>query len=161
MVGTIIEAEQRDIWERGEYQISTDKNKLDFEFAYAFIANETYWGTGRSRETMRRAIDNSFCFGMYEQKADLVIQIGFARVTTDFATFAYVDDIFVVPGKRRKGLGKWLVEVIANHSRLRDLQRISLFTRTPEFYRSLGFAEYLQKPDSSTFMQCYRADAEG
>ena len=138
--------------ERDHYYIDTEKLAIDFAFTHNFISQKTWWGKDRSVEKMQLAIEYSLCFGLYECSGEAVRQIGFARVVTDYSSFAYIADVFVVPEQRGKGLGKWLVEAIINHPQLCELRRITLFTRTPEFYQPLGFADYRPGPEVSNFM---------
>ena len=101
-------------WERGEYTISTDRSRLDVNLIHDFISNQSYWGRGRAIEVVQRSIDNSLPFGIY--KGDE--QVGFARIVTDYATFAWGADVLVVPEHRGRGLSKWLMEVILAHPQL-------------------------------------------
>ncbi|WP_371367305.1 hypothetical protein SRRS_13110 [Sporomusa rhizae] len=136
------------MWQKGDYTISTDKSLLDFTVIHNFVANESYWGQGRSQELMRRAIENStFCFGIFQGKK----QIGFARVISDLTTFAYLADVFVLRDYRDQGLGKWLIQTIVNHPDLAGLKKITLFTKTPYFYYDAGFNLYTSG-DESKFM---------
>jgi GNAT superfamily N-acetyltransferase len=103
----------------------------------------SYWAQGRSFETVERSISNSLNFGLY--KGDE--QVGFARVVTDRATFAWLGDVFILPDYRGKGLSKWLMEVIVTHPELQGLKRWILATRDAhELYRRFGFKE-LAQPD--------------
>lgn len=127
--------------QRGDYFISTDSALLDFPVILHFIAEESYWGKGRTENVMRRAMANSaLCFGLHQKTDTGSVQAGFARVISDLTTFAYLSDVFVLSEHRGKGLGKWLINTICDHSDLRDLKRITLLTRTPEFYEPLSFA---------------------
>jgi len=83
-------------WQRGDYIISTDNNRLDIRIIHDFIANQSYWAQGRPLETVQRALDNSLNFGLY--KSDR--QVGFARVVTDYATFGWIDYVFVLSEHR-------------------------------------------------------------
>lgn len=136
------------MWQKDEYTISTDKSRLDLNVIHNFISWESYWGKGRSQEVMQRAIDNSvLCFGVYHAKK----QMGFARVISDLTTFGYLADVFILTDYRGQGLGKWLIQTIVNHPELAALKRITLFTRTPNFYYDAGFS--LSAPtDESKFM---------
>ena len=126
--------------QRGDYWISTDATLLDFSVIHRFIAEESYWGKGRTADIMQRAITHSaLCFGLYLQTATGYTQAGFARVISDLTTFAYLSDVFVLAEHRGKGLGKWLINTICEHPDLRDIKRITLITRTPEFYEPLSF----------------------
>src|SRR3954471_10983303 len=100
---------------RGRYVISTDTARLNLEILHDYLSRQSYWAVGRSLETIRRSIENSVAFGLYEDDK----QIGFARVVTDFATFAWVADVFVLESARGRGLGTWLVEVMLAHPDLR------------------------------------------
>lgn len=133
------------IWQNAEYFISTDKTLLDFSLILRFISEESYWGKGRTVVVMRKAIDNSIlCFGLY-RKTDMVpAQVGFARVVSDFASFAYLADVLVLSEHRGKGLGRWLVSTICEHPEIQDLKNVFLITRTPEFYEPLSFAVHDQ-----------------
>lgn len=128
------------MWRLTNFTISTDKSLLDFDTIYDFISKESYWGLGRSREFMERAISNStFCFGVYHESKDAVKQIGFARVISDLTTFGYISDVFILRDFRGRGIGKWLIDTIINHPELKSLKRIGLFTRTPDFYHKSKF----------------------
>lgn len=130
-------------WQRGDYSISTDQSRLELNVIHDYLDNESYWATGRSLETIRRSIENSLSFGLYEGEK----QIGFARVITDYATFAWLADVFVLDSFRGQGLGKWLVEVILSHPELQQFRRWVLATRDAhELYRRFGFTE-LKRPE--------------
>ena len=92
-----------------EFEISTDKSRLDLEMIHRFLSEKSYWARKRALEQTKTAIENSICFGLYEGRR----QIGFARVVTDKATFAYLGDVFVLDGFRGEGLGKWLMSCAA------------------------------------------------
>jgi GNAT superfamily N-acetyltransferase len=111
--------------EMGEFYISTDRALLDIGRIQDFLANESYWARNRTIEQTRRAIDNSLCFGLYTEGR----LIGFARVVTDRATFAYVGDVFVDTAFRGRGLSKWLMKTIVEHPELQGLRRWVLATR--------------------------------
>lgn len=129
-------------WKRGRYTISTDRERLDLNVIHDFLT-QSYWAAGVPMETVRRAIENSLPFGLYDDDR----QIGFARVITDYATFAYLADVFVLENARGAGLGKWLVAVIDSHPQLKGLRRWMLATRDAHsLYRTVGF-EGLKKPD--------------
>lgn len=122
---------------RDEYFISTDRTLLSLDTVAAFLAR-AYWAQGRTREVIERSFENSICFGLYAGKA----QVGFARVISDCATFAYLCDVFVDENHRGKGLGKWLVSVVMSHPELQGLRRWSLATRDAhELYRQFGWSE--------------------
>ena len=123
-------------WRRGEYLISTDRGRLDVPAIHAFLT-AAYWAEGIPIEIVRRSIEHSLAFGLYHGER----QIGFARVVTDYATFAYIGDVFVLEGYRGRGLARWLMEVIAAHPRLQGLRNWLLATRDAHvLYRTVGFA---------------------
>jgi GNAT superfamily N-acetyltransferase len=125
------------------YCISTNNQLLDLEVVYSFLVNESYWSRGLPYDRFTRAIENSLCFGIYKEKA----QCGFARVITDKATFAYICDVFVLPGHRRSGLSKWLIQTIREHPELKGLRRWSLATADAHgLYQQFGFT-ILSKPE--------------
>ncbi|WP_432454185.1 GNAT family N-acetyltransferase [Agarivorans sp. QJM3NY_29] len=126
------------------FQISTDPNDLDFEFIYHFIS-QSYWANGIPRETLKKAILNSLCFGVFETVGK---QVGFARLITDRATFAYLADVFIVESHRGQGLSKWLLEKIISHPELQGLRRMLLATRDAhELYAQYGFTA-IENPES-------------
>jgi GNAT superfamily N-acetyltransferase len=120
------------------FQISTDKNLINFEVIYNYLHFESYWAKGIPAETLRTAIKNSLCFGVYRQN----IQAGFARVVTDKATFAYICDVFILPEFRDLGLSKWLMQTIVNQTELQGLRRWSLATADAQsLYNQFGFTQ--------------------
>lgn len=122
---------------REKYSISTDKARLDLEVIFSFLRG-SHWAAGVSREIVERSIENSLVFGLYKDND----QIGFARVITDYATFAYFAELFVLETYRRRGLGKWLVEVVLSHPELQGLRRWLLATiDAHELYRKYKFNE--------------------
>jgi GNAT superfamily N-acetyltransferase len=130
-------------WHRGEYTISTEPSRLDYELIHRFISEESYWGRGRSLEVVRRSIENSLPFGIYRGAQ----MVGFARVVTDYATFAWVADVFVVAEHRGRGLSKWLMEVMLTRPELQGFRRWLLATKDAHgLYRQFGFDE-LRRPD--------------
>src|SRR5476651_400054 len=92
--------------------ISTDKSLIDFETVFNYLNDESYWAKGIPADRLKKAIENSICFGIYQHNK----QAGFARVVTDMATFAYICDVFVLTDYRRLGLSKWLMQTIKQHS---------------------------------------------
>ena len=117
------------------YFISTDATKLHIEIIYKFLKN-SYWAKDIPYEIVKSSIDNSFCFGVYKGDS----QIGFARVITDFTTFAYLADVFILEGYRGKGLSKWLLATILNYPELQGLRGWMLKTLDAhELYRKFGF----------------------
>jgi GNAT superfamily N-acetyltransferase len=112
-------------WLKDEFLISTDKTRLEPDEVQRFLAEESYWARERTFEQTLRAIENSMCFGLYTEGR----QIGFARVVTDQATFAYIGDVYVLEEFRGRGLSKWLMETIVSHPDLQGLRRWVLATR--------------------------------
>lgn len=134
------------------YKISTHKSDLDFNVIHSFISN-TYWAKGIPAETLQRALDNSICFGVFTEQNQ---QVGFARVITDCATFAYLSDVFILDDHRGKGLSKWLMEEIVAHADLQNLRRFVLATKDAHgLYQQFGFGA-LSYPD--TFMENWVPD---
>ncbi len=126
-----------------DFYISTDPSGLDINFIHHYLSQESYWAKGRSRETVEKSIRNSLCFGVYTPNK----QVGFARVVTDFAIFAWVMDVFIADAYRGKGLGKQLVAYIMDYPELQHLQRWGLNTADAhELYRKFGF-HASQKPE--------------
>ncbi len=129
-------------WRRGDLAISTDPSRLDRSLIARFLAG-SYWAKGIPREVVDRSIEGSLCFGLYQGKE----QIGFARVITDYATFAYLADVFVMEKSRGEGLGIWMMEVIMGHPRLQKLRRWMLATRDAHgLYEKFGWRS-LEKPE--------------
>ena len=127
---------------RGEYLISTDPVRLDPVAIHAYLTR-SYWAEGIPLGTIKRALRNSLCFGLYHHDS----QVGLARVITDHATFAYLCDVYVLETHRGKSLGKWLMECVMRHPGLGNLRRFSLATRDAHgFYRRFGF-EPLTRPE--------------
>lgn len=124
------------MWRRGDYEISTDPARLDLELVHRFLSEEAYWSPGVAREVVVRSIECSLPFGLYRSDE----QVGFARVVTDYATFAWLADVFVLDGHRGRGLGKWLVETVLAHPDLSTLRRWLLATADAhELYTRFGF----------------------
>ena len=135
---------------KNDFIISTDKSKLNIQFIHQYLCNESYWAKNISVDTVKKSIAGSCCFGLYvyEHKNILTAtQIGFARVITDNATFAYLADVFVTEKFRGKGLAKWLMEVIMDHPELQGLRRWMPATRDAHnLYTKFGFTA-LDKPE--------------
>ena len=132
-----------DEWHRGEYVISTDSARLDIAAIHGYLSGSAYWAMGRPLEVVRRSIENSLSFGVYKGGA----QIGFARVVTDYATFAWLADVFVLPEFRGLGIGKWLIGVIVDHPRLPGLRRWVLATKDAHgLYAQYGFTPLSARP---------------
>lgn len=129
-------------WSRGSYSISTSRHRIDLDAVHGFL-HDAYWCRGIPREIVARAIEHSLVFGLYHRNT----QVGFARVVTDRATFAYVCDVFVLPEHRGRGLGRWLMETVMSYHALQGLRRWVLATRDAhDLYRTVGF-DALASPD--------------
>jgi len=128
--------------QRGEFTLSSEKSRLDVAALHEYLSKTAYWALGRSYEAVVKSIEHSLCFGIYTGDGR---QVGFARVVTDYATFAWLCDVFVLENYRGKGLGKWLVEAVVSHPNLQGLKRILLATRDAhELYRRYGGFDRLQ-----------------
>jgi GNAT superfamily N-acetyltransferase len=139
-------------YRRGEFLISTDRERLDLDVVHGFLTN-CYWAKGIPREVVARSIEHSLCFGIYDGGG---AQVGFARVISDFATIAYIGDVFVLDTHRGRGLGKWLMECISQHPALQDLRRWILTTRDAHgLYSQVGFTP-VRAPER--FMERHRPD---
>jgi len=140
---------------RGSDEITTSRDRLDVAVIHGFLS-ESYWSPGIPRETVERALDGSLNFGLYRETEGKNTQIGFARVITDGATFAYFSDVFIVSGHRGAGLATWLMGTALTHPALRGLRRILLVTRDAHaLYAGCGFT-LLARPDR--FMEINRPD---
>lgn len=130
------------------YLISTDKSKLQTAAIHQWLSTESYWAKNIPLSLVEKYIRFSYCFGVYavsENKAPE--QIGFARLITDHATFAYLADVYILPSHQKKGLSKWLMECIISNPELQGLRRWMLATRDAHgLYRQYGF-EPLDHPD--------------
>lgn len=128
---------------REGFLISTDPERLQVGAILEYLVTESYWARNRTRLQLETVIENSLCFGVY----DGARQIGFARVVTDYATFAYLGDVYILPAYQRQGLGKWLMEEIVSHPRLQGFRRWVLATRDAHaLYEKYGFTD-LKHPD--------------
>ncbi len=127
--------------DNNNFFISADKTKIDIDVVYNYLAKESYWAKHIPLETVKRSIENSFCFGMYKKETGSTFtQIGFARVITDKATFGYLADVFIVTAYSGKGLGKWLIKEIMNHPELQGLRGWMLGTKDAHgLYEQFGF----------------------
>lgn len=138
-------------WRRGEYVISTDRERLDLDVLHGFLTN-SYWAKDIPREVVARSIANALCFGVYQNDG----QVGFARVVTDFATVAYLGDVFILESHRGRGLSKWLMECVVQHPALQNLRRWILLTRDAHgLYSRFGFTP-LKVPER--YMELHRPD---
>ncbi|MCL6269358.1 GNAT family N-acetyltransferase [Sansalvadorimonas sp. 2012CJ34-2] len=139
-------------WNRDQYLISTDVESLDIPLIHDFLSNKAYWCRGIPYEIVERSIENSLCFGLFFNN----IQVGFARLITDKATFAYLADVFILPEHRGRNLSKWMMRCILDHPSLQGLRRITLATADAHgLYSQFGFRS-LNKPDH--FMEIHYPD---
>jgi GNAT superfamily N-acetyltransferase len=122
-------------WNKDDYRITTDKEKIDVDYTHQLLA-KTYWAEGISKSIVEKSIQGSICFAVFHQQQ----QIGFARVISDEATFAYLADVFIDPAYRGKGLSRWMMEVIMAYPTLQGLRRFLLATRDAHgLYEKFGF----------------------
>jgi ribosomal protein S18 acetylase RimI-like enzyme len=138
---------------RSAYEISTDPGRLDIQAIHTYLTR-SYWSPGIPITTVEQAARHSLCFGVYEKSTGA--QVGFARVVTDHATFAYLCDIYVLEAHRGHGLGKRLMQEVMAHPALMGARRIMLATRDAHgLYRQSGFAEAGRE---GNLMEIVRAD---
>lgn len=122
-------------WHQNDYLVSTDREKLDVQAIHRYLTRST-WAKGIHLDVVSASIDNSLNFGVYLNEA----QIGFARLITDYATFAYLCDVYILEEHQGEGLGRWVMECIHGHPLFAQLRRIMLFTTTaPWLYEKLGY----------------------
>ncbi len=128
---------------RGSFRLSSRKEDLDIPIIQEWLNSESYWAKERSLETVKKSIDNSLCIGLYDSER----QIGFARIVTDYATFAWLCDVFIIKEYQGQGLGKWLIQAITADPVLRKL-RMFLGTRDAHgLYERYGGFERITEPD--------------
>lgn len=137
-----------------EFTISTDKNLLQIDAIHQFLSQDSYWAKERTKEQTVKAIENSLCFGVYAGEN----QIGFARVVTDYATFAYLGDVYILEEFRGNGLSKRLMETIINHPDLQNFRRWILATKDAHtLYEKFGFSalkfpeRWMEKPAPNAY----------
>lgn len=127
------------------FTISTDPNLLDIPMIHQFLSERSYWAKGRCLEAVQVSIANSLCFGIYDTSGK---QLGFARVATDYAIFAWLMDVFILEDYRGKGLGKLLIKEVIEHPALKNIRRIGLATADAHgLYQQYGFTG-LSKPQN-------------
>lgn len=125
-----------------DFLISTDRARLNIKLIHRFLT-DSYWAKNIPYTAVEKSINHSLCFGVYHTNQ----QVGFARVISDYATFAYLADVFILEEYRGRGLSRWLMEYIFHHPELQNLRRWTLVTRDAhELYRKFGFTG-LQKPE--------------
>jgi GNAT superfamily N-acetyltransferase len=124
--------------------VSTNRNCLDINMIYTFLSERSYWARGRSMEAVRQTIENSLCFGIYDQDEK---QLGFARLATDYAVFGWLMDVFILEEYRGLGLGKKLIEHVVEHPAVKNLRRVGLATSDAHgLYMQFGFS-HLSAPE--------------
>ena len=145
------------------YEIDTDKDRLDIGLIHDFLSRCSHWARGIPRETLARGIAHSLCFGLYRDSE----QIGFARVVSDEATYAYLTDVFVVAEHRNGGFGQFLVETILAYAPLQGMRLWQLVTRdAASLYRRCGFTDlapcrtYLHRFDPDIYARPESAAAD-
>ncbi|HEX5222744.1 MAG TPA: GNAT family N-acetyltransferase [Verrucomicrobiae bacterium] len=130
-------------WKRDNLIITTDPARQDVDAIHAYLTR-AYWCENIPREIVERAVRNSLCFGLFDGAS----QVGLARVVTDYATYAYLCDVYVLESHRGRGLGKWLIECVMAHPQLQGLRRFNLATRDAhELYKPFGF-QPLRQPEA-------------
>lgn len=135
------------------YEVSTDPSRIDIGLVHRYLSEASYWARGVSREVVETSIAKSLCFGAYRQDG---AQVGFARITTDRATFAYLADVFVLPEIAGPGLGRALMAAVLAHPHLQGLRRFLLATRDAHtLYAQFGFRP-LARPER--FMEIVAPD---
>ena len=135
-------------WQDNNFTITTNKVRFDVPLIQQFLAG-SYWAKGIPLETVERSIEGSMGFAVLDRDD---YQVGFARVITDKATFAYIADVFILPEARGNGLGKWLIKTILSHPELQGLRNWTLFTADAHgLYRQSGFEVYDQPHKFMTF----------
>jgi GNAT superfamily N-acetyltransferase len=128
-----------------DFHVSTDKSRLDIDMIEDFLSKRSYWAKGRTREKIVKSIENSLCFGVYK---DTGAQVGFARVLSDYAVFAWIMDVFILENSRKLGLGKLLMKAIMEHPGLQGLERWGLGTKDAHgLYEQFGFRK-LKTPET-------------
>ena len=140
--------------QKENFLISTDPAKLNTDIIYNYLSEESYWAKGIPREVVEKSITNSLCFGLYNNSE----QIGFARLVTDKATFAYLADVFVLPAFRGQGLSKWMMQTIHAHPELQHLRRWWLGTKDAHgLYEQFGWTR-ITDDVAKRFMQKHNPD---
>lgn len=120
-----------------EYWVTTDNEKLDFDSIHKWITN-SYWANGRTKEAMKKVMDNSLNFGLFHNDK----QVGFARVITDYHTFSYLCDVIIDEDYRGRGLGKLLMKEVLEYPPLITMKRWLLFTKDAHgLYEHFGFTK--------------------
>lgn len=123
--------------QKGRFTISTDPSLLDIDLIYKFLSEDSYWARGMTHEEVSDTAEGSLCFGIYTESGH---QVGFASVETDYSSFVYLTDIFILEKYRGQGLSQWLIEVIMAHPSLQDIDSWMLVTNDAQgLYEKFGF----------------------
>lgn len=142
-------------WQKESYRLTTDVTLFDMDVLFRFISEESYWARGMSRQTFERAVRHSLCFGLFDGE----LQIGFGRVVSDFASVAYLKDVFIREDYRQRGLSKWMMECILAYPDLQEIRRWLLVTAdAQELYKKFGFTP-LKAPEK--FMELHNPEVYG
>ena len=142
-------------YRREDFLISTDRSRLDLDTIHGYLTR-SWWAGGISKETVARSLDAALCLGVYHGGK----QIGFARVISDFATYAYICDDFILEEYQGRGLGRWLMESILGYPELQGLRRWMLIAEDPRIYSKFGFRP-LQQPEINMEIVSPVAQASG
>lgn len=133
-----------------QFTVSTDLKNMDLNFIYNYLSRESYWASGRSLERVTKSMANSMCFGLFDGQK----QIGFGRVATDYVVFAWLMDVFIDPGYRGRGLGRFLISSILEHPDLQEVNGMGLRTEDAhDLYNGFGFGP-IPDPNSWMFKKC-------
>lgn len=128
---------------KGDFTITTDQKDFDFEMLFQYLSKESYWAEGIPMSVLKKAVSNSMSFALFFKNE----QIGFARVITDYSTFGYLADVFIIHEYRGQGLSRWLMDYISAHPELQGFRRWLLATRDAHgLYAKYGFTP-LSKPE--------------
>ena len=132
-----------DLYTRGDYSITTDRHKLDITVIHEFLSTQSHWAKDIPMETVRKSIEHSLNFGLFHKDH----QVGYARLITDFATIAYLGDVFILPDYRGQGLSKWLIETVMSYPDVQGLRRWMLLTSDAHgLYEKVGWKR-VAKPE--------------
>jgi len=127
-------------WQKDSFTVSTDKSLLQIVRIHHFLSTQSYWCQGIPKNVVEKAVQGSLCFGLYDGDHPEHLQIGYARVITDSATFAWVCDVYIEPSYRGRGLSKWMMECLTSHPDLQSLRKIMLGTKDAHrLYEKFGF----------------------
>jgi N-acetylglutamate synthase-like GNAT family acetyltransferase len=133
------------LFEKDGFTISTDKSKLNRVLIHKYLSESSYWAQGCTIDKVNKSIENSLCFGIYDRNSKMA---GFARVVTDYTTFGWVCDVFVLDDYKGRGLGKWLIKTIVGLPELNEMKRLILVTRDAhELYRNYGGFQNMAAPE--------------